>query len=332
MNRLKNFLSAFCLPIIICLTFSVATVQAEETEPESQSQPIRLGVMRFLTRAEGVTDKQAEAIGDIFARMLANSKSLIVVERDRLDEIGNEHHLLQEGRFEDDAVIEIGKLMSCQYMLLGAVTSLERKTRETDLWLVSEKRQEVSTTLDLRVVDVTTSKIILSFSESGSASQKGSGFNFYGFQTNDQNFEGIEIPAIVEAVSRAGFKIREVYGNEYAPVIDVTTKEITIAAGEDWGITPGMLFEIYSEGKEVFNLDGTSMGKKRNPMAIVKVTSVQKDFCTAEVIKNGGRASNVRKGNKIQPVNQKEAENLIKNVFSPSKSSKSKTRTGNRKK
>ena len=281
-----------------------------------ENKNLRLGVMKFLSRAEGVSDKQAEAIGDIFARILANSKAITVVERDRLDEIANEHQLLKEGRFEDEAVIELGKLMSCQYMLLGAVTNLERKTTETDLWLVSEKKQSVSATLDIRVVDVTTSKIVLSFSESGSSSQKGSGFNFYGFQTNDQNFTGIEIPAIAEAVSRAGFKIRETYGNEYAQVVDVSAKEITINAGEDWGISSGALFEIYSEGAEVFNIDGTSMGKKRNPLALVKVTSVQKDFCVAEVVKNGGRASNVRRGNKIRPVTQKEAEDLKKNVFS----------------
>lgn len=289
-----------------------------------ENQNIRLGVMKFLSRSEGVTDKQAEAIGDIFARILANSKSLIVVERDRLDDIVNEHQLLKEGRFEDEAVIELGKLMSCQYMLLGAVTNLERKTTETDLWLVSEKKQSVSATLDIRVVDVTTSKIILSFSESGSSSQKGSGFNFYGFQTNDQNFTGIEIPAIAEAVSRAGFKIRETYGNEYAQVVDVSAKEITINAGEDWGISSGALFEIYSEGAEVFNIDGTSMGKKRNPLAVVKVTSVQKDFCVAEVVQNGGRASNVRKGNKIRPVTQKEVEDLKKNVFSSKRKTDSK--------
>ena len=313
---MKKFSFILLMALFLEIIFSSASYADE-------NKNIRLGVMKFLSRADGVSDKQAEAIGDIFARILANSKALTIVERDRLDEIANEHHLLQEGRFEDDAVIELGKLMSCQYMLLGAVTNLERKTRETDLWLVSEKKQEVFVTLDIRVVDVTTSKIILSFSESGSASQKGSGFNFYGFQTNDQNFTGIEIPAIVEAVSRAGFKIRETYGNEYAHVIDISSKEITIGAGEDWGISSGALFEIYSEGEEVINLDGTPMGRKRNPLALVKVTSVQKDFCVAEVLKNGGRASSVRKGNKIQPITQREADNLIKQkFFSTARSSK----------
>ena len=310
---------------MLLMAFLFGTVLSS-TSWADENKNIRLGVMRFLSRADGVTDKQAEAIGDIFARILANSKALTVVERDRLDEIANEHQLLKEGRFEDDAVIELGKLMSCQYMLIGAVTALERKTTETDLWLVSEKKQEVSTTLDIRVVDVTTSKIILSFAESGSSSQKGSGFNFYGFQTNDNKFTGIEIPAISEAVSRASFKIREIFGNEYASVIDISSKEITVNAGEDWGINPGTLFEIYSEGAEVFNIDGTSMGKKRNPLALVKVTSVQKDFCVAEVVKNGGRASNVRKGSKMRPVTQKEAEDLKKNVFS------SKAKTGSSKK
>ncbi|MBR1486811.1 MAG: hypothetical protein IJ597_06110 [Synergistaceae bacterium] len=301
-------------PILLLIAFFLSFIFSACARAD-ENKNIRLGVIRFLSRADGVTEKQAEAIGDIFARILANSKALTIVERDRLDEIANEHQLLKEGRFEDDAVIEVGKLMSCQYMLLGAVTNLERKTRETDLWLVSEKKQNVSVTLDIRVVDVTTSKIILSFSESGSASQKGSGFNFYGVQTNDQNFTGIEIPAIVEAVSRACFKIRETYGNEYAHVIDVSSKEITIDAGEDWGITSGALFEIYSDGKEVINLDGVSMGKKRTPLALVKITRVQRDFSVAEVIKNGGRASSVRKGNKIQPISQKEADDLIKQKF-----------------
>ena len=51
-------------------------------------------------------------------------------------------------------------------------------------------------------------------------------------------------------------------------------------------------------------------------MALVKVTSVQKDFCVVETVKNGGRTSNIRNGNKIRPVTKKEAEDLKKNVFS----------------
>ncbi|MBQ7068834.1 MAG: hypothetical protein IJM82_06685, partial [Synergistaceae bacterium] len=50
-----------------------------------------------------------------------------------------------------------------------------------------------------------------------------------------------------------------------------------------------------------------------------KITEVQRDLCTAQVIKNGGRASHIRKGDRIQPITQREADDLVKKkVFSSS--------------
>ena len=307
----------------IILSFIFALCVCFHAEAESNPS-IRLGVMKFLSRAEGVTEQQAAAIGDIFARVLANSKSLILVERDRIEDIANEHQFAQSGRFEDDEVIELGKLISCKYMLLGAVTNLEKKTSATDIWILSETHQEVSATIDVRIVDVETSKVIMTFSESGSSSRKGEGFNFYGIRTDKgKNFEGIEESAIAEAVLRTSFKIREALAGEHIQVVNITAKEITLNAGENWGIGEGALFAVYSEGEEVKNLDGTSMGRKLTLLAVVRVTSVQKDFSYAQVLKNGGRASSLRKGNKLEPITKKEADNLIKQkVFSGKKSNK----------
>ena len=275
--------------------------------------PMRLGVMKFLTRTEGVTEQQAAAIGDIFARILTNSPSFIIVERDRIDDLAREHQFAQSGMFKDDVVIELGKLMSCKYMLVGSVTNLEKKVSETDLWLVSKKREEISATIDVRVVDITTSKVIKAFSESGSSAREGEGFNFYGFQTEKgKAFEGIEESAIAEAVFRMSFKIRETLAGERIQVVDVSTKEITIDAGRSWGISEGNLFGVYSEGKEVINLDGTSMGRRLTLLAVVRITDSQGDFSYAQIVKNGGRASSLRKGNRLAPITQKEANDFIK--------------------
>lgn len=307
------------LPICIIALLSMTFIAEAE-----ENKALRLGVMKFTSRAKGVTEQQATAIGDIFARVLANSKSLILVERDRIEDIANEHNFAKSGRFEDDEVIELGKLISCKYMLLGAVTNLEKKISATDLWIVSETHQEVSATIDVRIVDVETSKIIMTFSESGSSARKGEGFNFYGIKTDKgKNFEGVEESAIAEAVLRASFRIREALAGERVQVVNITANEITLNAGENWGIGKGALFSVYSEGEEVFNLDGTSMGRKLTLLAIVRVTDAQKEFCYAQVLKNGGRASSLRKGNKVEPITQKEANTLIKQkVFSGKKGNK----------
>ena len=285
---------------------SLAALTAEASENNS----IRLGVMKFLSRADGVSEQQAAAIGDIFARILTNSKSLTIVERDRLDEIAREHQLAQSGGFKDNDIIELGKLMSCNYMLIGSVTNLERKVSETDLWIVSETHQEISATIDVRVVDVTTSKVIMSF---------------YGYKTDKgKSFEGIEESAIAEAVFRTSFKIRDALAGERIQVVDVTAKEITVNAGKNWGIGEGALFGVYQEGREVKNLDGTSMGRKLTFITVVRITDAQNDFSYAQVVKKGGKTSSIRKGYKLEPLTKKEADELIKQKVSKGKKSSKK--------
>ena len=49
------------------------------TAEAADSDPVRLGVMRFVSRADGVSDRQAEIITDIFTRTLSNSKSIVLL-------------------------------------------------------------------------------------------------------------------------------------------------------------------------------------------------------------------------------------------------------------
>ena len=94
----RKFLLVFTLLIIV--------LHDNIIEAQANNDITRLGVMKFSSRAEGVSDKQAEAIGDMFARMLANSKSIIVVERDRFEDLAKEYKFAQSGRFEDEEVIQ----------------------------------------------------------------------------------------------------------------------------------------------------------------------------------------------------------------------------------
>ena len=123
------------------------------------------------------------------------------------------------------------------------------------------------------------------------------------------------------------FKIRETLAGERIQVVDVSTKEITIDAGRSWGISEGNLFGVYSEGKEVINLDGTSMGRRLTLLAVVRITDSQGDFSYAQIVKNGGRASSLRKGNRLAPLTQKEANDFIKNSKKKAPASKNSTKS-----
>ena len=299
------------LCVLLCWGGFAAPAGADEPEV------IRLGIMKFLSRADNISDQQAEAVGDIFARMLTNSKFIAVVERDQLEAIASEHKLGATGQLDANTAIQIGKIVGCQYMLIGAVTNLSKKGNTTDFWLWGTKKEEASVTIDVRVVNVETSEVVLSLSETGTASQSGEKFNFYGMTKNEAALIGMEAGAINEATSRLGFRVRETLTGEYAQVINVDGKEVTLNVGLTSGVRNGGLYRIYTEGAEVKDTDGKSLGRKVNAIAVVKVVDAENEFSIAHVDKGSGNIKLIQRGDKVGPISASDAASLVKRKAFP---------------
>ena len=291
------------------------------TEAAVVEGPVRLGIMKFLTRAEGITEAQAAAIGDIFSRILAGSKTMTVVERDQLENIASEHRMSMSGLLTDETAVQIGKITGCNYMLIGAVTRYEETSSETDLWLISKRKYFASATIDARIVNVETTKVVLSLSESGTTSQKGETVNlpYIGLNTREKMNEkmilkGIEAGAINDAVSRLAFKLRENLTGEYVEVLHPGNSEIVIGFGETAGAQMEGLYRVYAEGREIFGSDGQSLGREMHDLAVVKITKLQPGFSNAALAAKGaGNLALVHKGDKLFPVTQAEMQTMIKN-------------------
>ncbi len=300
------------LALLLCLALALNFAVSAGAEEQGV---IRLGVMKFLARAQGVSDQQAEAVGDIFARMLTNSRYISVLERDRLDEIANEQKLGSVGAVDAASAVTIGKIAGCQYMLLGSVTNLSKKGESMNLWLWGTKSEQASATIDVRVVNVETSEVILSLSETGTAAQSGKNFNFYGMTKDEAELIGMEAGAINAATCRLGFKVREVLTGEYAQVLDSDGKDITLNVGATSGIINGSLYRIYTDGAEIRDTSGKSLGRKVNNIAVVKVVDAQNDFSIANIAKidkkECGSAKFILRGDKVSPIYANEAKDLI---------------------
>lgn len=280
---------------------------------------VRLGVMKFLTRTEGVTDVQAAAVGDVFARMLTNSKTITVIERDQLENVAGEIARGQSGMITDDTAVQIGKIAGCNYMLIGAVTRYEHSSSTTDLFIWGWRKYYALATIDVRVVDVETTKVVLSLSETGTTMQKGTTLNFYGLNDKDKmDFAGMEAGAISDAASRLGYKLRESLTGEYIQVLEPGKKEIVISMGMNSGAQIGGLYRVYVDGREIHDADGNSLGHEMNDIAVVRITKLQPEFSNASIAaKNAGNISLIRRGDKIFPVTQEEMQEMIKNKVFP---------------
>ena len=274
---------------------------------------VRLGVMKFASKAEKVSALQAEVITDVFTRLLSNSRSIVVLERERLDMIGREHKLNMSGLVDMGLAVEVGRLAGCQYMLLGSVTQLEKAASVGGgLDIFMQAKQMAQATIDARVVDVRTSEIVLSLSEPGTSSQTTTAVTLGSFTNVETGFDDTEGRAIIASATKLGNRIRETLVGEYAHVIRVESKKVNINRGATAGVKTGDLYRVYMEGSEMFDLDGTSLGRDVINIAVVKVKDVRNEFSVAEVAPSGGKVELIQRGDKIEHISAEEAKELAK--------------------
>lgn len=307
----RKFLTAlFILSLFVNISYAA----------EESSKPIRIGVMKFLARTDGISADHAAAIGDIFARVLTNSKTITVIERDQLDTLASEHRLSSSGMLTDETAIQIGKIAGCQYMIIGAVTEYFTRGSQTDYWVVTKTQHEARVTIDARVVNVETTEVIMSLSETGEASHKETygQVPYVGIVTKNADISGVEAAAISDASSRLSYKIREALTGEYNQVLDSDGKEVTLSIGLKSGAQRGKLYRVYVDGKEVFDANGRSLGKKMNDIAVVKITDVQQEFSIAHIAsKNAGNIKLIHRGDKIYPITNEEMKSMISRKVFP---------------
>ena len=302
-----------CVKSVLACIFAVSLL-CSGAEAAITNGPVRLGVMKFLTRAEGVTEIQAAAVGDVFARMLTSSKTITVIERDQLENIANEQKLSMSGMVNEETAVQIGRVAGCNYMLIGAVTRYEHTSSTTDLFIFGWRKYYALATIDVRVVDVETTRVVLSLSETGTTTQKGTTLNFYGMNDKDKmDFKGMEAGAIADATSRLGYKLRDSLTGEHLQVLEPGKKEIVINLGMNSGAQLGGLYRVYTEGREIFDADGNSLGHEMNDIAVVKISKLQPEFSNAVIAAKGaGNLALVHRGDKLFPIAQEEMQEMIK--------------------
>jgi len=227
-------------------------------EPSSRSEAaegekIRVGIMGFQSKAPGVSNRQAEIITDLFTRELANSRSIAVYEREQLAKIGEEIKLGMSGLVDMNTAVEVGRIAGIQYILTGAVTELSGKASGGGGYVpirgapiigglaVGGGSHRATAGIDIRVIDTTTSEIVLALSEQGSAVNTSSAVAIAGFAAAETEFGGLEARAIADAVTRLSNGVRSILGDESSRVIAVGANKFTIDVGSTMGAKVGAL-------------------------------------------------------------------------------------------
>ena len=275
---------------------------------------VRIGVFQFESKTSGVSQQQANAVMDMMTRALASSKSISVIERAQLDKVGKEIKLGQSGLVDASTAAEVGRVAGVQYILLGAVTELNKKASGGAIPLfgnigIATGSEEAQATIDVRIVDTSTAEIRLAFSETGYSSNEVSGLYLGGAVLAEGTFDGLESRAIADSVTRLAARIRGTLGGESSHVVAVADKEATIDIGSSMGAKEGALYLVYADGKTIRGMSGEEIGRERLAFAVLKVREATPTYSNCTFVK-GGKAALVRRGDKVEPISSRMIKSL----------------------
>ena len=211
MKKTFRFLTA--LSVFFMFAPCVSAMDLSDLVPDVPNERVRLGIMNFTSKAYGVSDSMAAGISDFFARLLFKADDIMLVERERIDDVARELRLGMSGLVDPKSAAEIGKLAGAEYMLLGAITNLGHGQSGGYVplpWVsLSTHEEKVKADLDIRVVKVETGEIVFADAASGTASKSSTGLATSWFGIHDSEFGGIEGNAIFNATAQLAPKIQK---------------------------------------------------------------------------------------------------------------------------
>lgn len=309
---------------------------------------IRIGVADFVDRTgKSNTNKVTEVFTNILA---SSSEKFEVIGHESLrgfDEMTSEN-ATNAGKTTNCQYIVLGTIAKAD--LESHYTTSKKSSLFYSYSVPKTQHEKEIINLEARVINVGTGKIILSVSGQGIASRSydikehSKKYSSAPYDKKKQKeiadeYEKLRMKALSSASSMLSEKITAFLAGEYPQVTSIKTDTkgnlkknkkgkkkdnnaeqsiVVINRGTSSGVNEEVLYRVYSEGEEILDLSGNSLGREKFNIAVVKVKEAKIDYCTATVI--GGISTNIRKGDKAEQITQEEASILIeKSNFSRSR-------------
>jgi len=172
MNKIR--LTALGLALAVVLSCCEAKKPPELAQPPA-AKPAgpkkRVGIFAFKNKSRYGQDKLTQAAVDILYSELEKSGLFELYERADLAELQKEYDLIESGNVNPVSAAERGKLVGVQAVIIGSITQFGIKEEGKDYGVYQKKVEIAEATVDVRVVDTTTGKIITADSGTGRAEQ-----------------------------------------------------------------------------------------------------------------------------------------------------------------
>lgn len=285
-------------PLIVTLVFALVSLFALP----ALAAP-KVAVMDFDNQSQHGGWKVGRGAADILTTSLVKQTDFDIFERERLNTIMKEQNLGSSGRVDPSTAAKIGKIIGVQYIVTGAVTEYGQSKAGAGGGGVRVGKKGYAATVDVRIIDVNTSRIL--FADTGNGSKSSVNVRVFGFGGGESWNEKHATQAMRDAIEQVTQKLvasdfaQKASANTKAnaapvatgPVLlaDVTGKSVILNAGSSAGLTAGQTLTIKRKGREIKDpASGAVLKVIYDTLGKIKLTNVESSYAEGTITEGSG--------------------------------------------
>lgn len=231
-------------------------------------------------------------MSDALVTSLVQAGRFDVVERDRLDLVLQEQNLVAAGRVDPATAARVGRILGAELVVYGLVTgAAEQKIDKFSYDLI-----QVVVSMDVRAVNATTGRVVISQSARGVAEARvittGDGTVVSGPTSYDPLYLDATRTALDSAARLVATAVPLV-----GTVVGADANGVTIDAGESRGVTPGAVFIVFRKGEPILHPSTHErIGWQKTVLAAMEVTTTESDLSTGRILRRASPAIRIQPG------------------------------------
>ncbi|MFB0517046.1 MAG: CsgG/HfaB family protein [Candidatus Neomarinimicrobiota bacterium] len=259
----------------------------------------RVAVLDF-EGAEKLAGKVDLKLADLLITSLVRSGRFDVIERTRMHQVLSEQDLGLTGIMDESTAAQMGKVLGAEYVVLGAITSATQQSIDKFGYILVV----IEVGLDVRAVDATSGKILLSQHAVGRSENKVVVTSEGTVVSGAIDYASTYAQASKDAIQGIGAKIGDLFPLLGYVVLADETQVIT-DIGEDRGMSIGdnlIVFRI--TGEITHPATGEHIGWNKEVLAAITIRTTEKNLSTGQITFKKGDSTTIQAGDLVISASQ----------------------------
>ncbi|HEY7885225.1 MAG TPA: CsgG/HfaB family protein [Cellvibrionaceae bacterium] len=289
--------------LLLCRKYAWLALVALIFAPSSFAAP-RIAVVDFENKSQYGGWRVGRGAADMLTTELVRGSGFDVYERERLNSIMQEQNLGSSGRVDPSTAAKIGKILGVQYIVTGAVTEYGQSTSGGGGGGVNIGKKGYYSSVDVRIVDVNSSRII--FAETGSGSESSLNVRVFGIGGGESFNEKHATQTLRDAIGEVVAKLKKAdlasaggsgsaggaaasAADSSVLLADVDGSAVILNAGSGAGLKSGQVLNVKRKARDIKDpATGAVIKTIYDTLGKIKLTNVQDSYSEGTITEGSG--------------------------------------------